>query len=188
MKKQTNIATTLALCSAFVLAVTACGTMTRKLEKQDPETNRLGLSFAHEDKTSNYIDSVYTVTMPADLDSIPDSDGNYHKIARTTTDESGVSMPTWELQGVVVEQRLKNVAERNGVVNLDFIVTVPKTLINDRWQLESIREHLRTIPIGLTCNRLFSVEQTSSVCRRKGTMSTRPLWPLLFLTASIGRR
>ena len=135
MKKQNNTTTALVLCCAVVLAVTACGTMTRKLEKQDPETNRLGLSFAHEDKTSDYIDSVYTVVMPADLDSIPDSDGNYHKIARATTDESGVSMPTWELQGVVVEQRLKNIAERNGVVNLDFIVTVPKTLINDRWQL-----------------------------------------------------
>lgn len=120
-----------ALCGAVV---SACGSMTRRLEKSDPETNRLGLSFAHEDQTQNYIDSAYTVVMPDNLDSIPDSNGEYHKIAKATVVD-GESLPTMDLQGIVVEQRLKNIAERNGVVNLDFIITVPKSLINDKWQL-----------------------------------------------------
>lgn len=135
MRRKNNISSTLALGAVVLLAFSACGTLTRRLEKQDPETNRLGLSFAHEDKTQDYIDSVYTVAMPDNLDSIPDSEGNYHKIAKATVDETGESMPTMQLQGIVVEQRLKNIAERNGMVNLDFIVTVPKSLINDRWQL-----------------------------------------------------
>lgn len=135
MRRKNNISSTLALGTVVLLAFSACGTLTRRLEKQNPETNRLGLSFAHEDKTQDYIDSVYTVAMPDNLDSIPDSEGNYHKIAKATVDETGESMPTMQLQGIVVEQRLKNIAERNGMVNLDFIVTVPKSLINDRWQL-----------------------------------------------------
>ena len=43
---------------------------------------------------------------------------------------------SFELAGVTVVAKAKNVAERNGKVNLDFIITVPERLINDKWQLQ----------------------------------------------------
>lgn len=117
-----------------VCGVVSCRTLTHRLEKGDQVNNRLGLSFAKEDRTSKYIDSVYSVKAPEQFE-YTDENGNVQKLISATTDEDGNALPTMDLQGVTVEARLKNIAERFGKVNMDFIITVPKVLIDDRWQL-----------------------------------------------------
>lgn len=49
---------------------------------------------------------------------------------------TGEEITTVELSEVVVTARSKNVAERNGKIDLDFIVTVPASLINNKWQVQ----------------------------------------------------
>ena len=41
-----------------------------------------------------------------------------------------------ELSEVTVMAKSKQVAERNGKINLDFLVTVPGELINNKWQVQ----------------------------------------------------
>lgn len=129
--KAKQILTFLVLLTAPV----ACGTMTGKLEKVSEENKRLGLKFAKEDKTEKYIDSLYNIAPPKEFSYIDES-GKEVKIVESTVDEkTGDVLPTFDLPNVLVTQRLKNIAERNGMVNLDFIITVPKSLIDAKWQL-----------------------------------------------------
>ena len=66
-----------------------------------------------------------------------DENGQEQIVTRADLDTiTGEYMTSVEMEGITVMAQSKNVAERNGKVNLDFIVTVPSTLINKRWQLQ----------------------------------------------------
>ena len=42
-----------------------------------------------------------------------------------------------ELSEITIVAKSKQVAERNGKINLDFIVTVPGELISNKWQVQA---------------------------------------------------
>lgn len=50
-------------------------------------------------------------------------------------DETGDMVATEELCAAVVQARFRNVAERNGRIDLEFQVTVPAAMRDSRWQL-----------------------------------------------------
>lgn len=50
-------------------------------------------------------------------------------------EESGEMVAAQELKAAVVSARFRNVAERRGKVDLEFRVTVPKEMLDARWQL-----------------------------------------------------
>ena len=42
-----------------------------------------------------------------------------------------------QIEQVTISVRnLRNVAERNGKVNLEFSVTIPPVILNDKWRVE----------------------------------------------------
>ena len=49
---------------------------------------------------------------------------------------TGEEITSVELSEITVMARSKQVAERNGKINLDFVVTVPGELISNKWQLQ----------------------------------------------------
>lgn len=64
-----------------------------------------------------------------------DDKGQQHLVVKAEKDSlTGEDITTVELSEVTVTARSKQVAERNGKVNLDFIITVPSELINKKWQ------------------------------------------------------
>lgn len=65
-----------------------------------------------------------------------DSSGVEHIVTRAEKDSvTGEEITVLALNEVTIVARSKNVAERAGKVNLDFVVTVPGRLINDKWQV-----------------------------------------------------
>ena len=54
---------------------------------------------------------------------------------RTRDEKTGEDIVTVALSEVTVVARTKTVPERFGMVNLDFVVTVPKVLIDKRWMI-----------------------------------------------------
>lgn len=75
-------------------------------------------------------------TLPKEISYIDDK-GNRQIFTAVEYDSlSKQSMSVVQLSEVTVVARSRNVAERNGKVNLDFIITVPGELINDKWQLQ----------------------------------------------------
>lgn len=66
-----------------------------------------------------------------------DENGVEKIISRAEKDSAtGENLTTIHLSGVTVSAKSKQVAERNGMINLDFIVTVPSELINKKWQVQ----------------------------------------------------
>lgn len=49
---------------------------------------------------------------------------------------SGEYITVVELSAITVVAKSKQVAERNGMVDLDFLVTVPGELISNKWQVQ----------------------------------------------------
>ncbi|BDE81989.1 hypothetical protein [Porphyromonas somerae] len=125
-----QIGTVLGLAT-IILA--GCGSLTSKLEKHDPNDNRLGLKFA--DGTTHYsgMDTLKS-SLPQYFEITDDTGNVLYAIEKDQRKDNDVSA-NFMLQGVEVTTTRKGIVERNGKVDLDFIITVPKTLIDDRWQL-----------------------------------------------------
>ena len=65
-----------------------------------------------------------------------DDKGEQHIVTEAARDSvTGEYITQVELAEITVVARSKQVAERNGKINLDFVVTVPGELINNKWQL-----------------------------------------------------
>ncbi|KAA5263707.1 hypothetical protein [Bacteroides faecis] len=119
LKKHTYIHLVLLL-----IMVCSCR-LTQKLENTDyrPQVNQPG-----------------KVTKNADTDIkeesvVKEADGNSDEQIRTRDEKTGEDIVTVALSEVTVVARTKTVPERFGMVNLDFVVTVPKTLIDKRWMI-----------------------------------------------------
>lgn len=66
-----------------------------------------------------------------------DDKGEEHLVKQVSHDSvTGENMTLIELSEVTVMAKSKQVAERNGKINLDFLVTVPGELINNKWQFK----------------------------------------------------
>ena len=118
------------------LGVVSCS-ITGRLEK---DKSRLGLS---QPSQNNKVDT-FSLSGPK-LITYTDKDGKEQTITRNEKDvNSGEEMSVIDLQGVTVTSRSKNVPERFGKVNLDFIVTVPNHLISKKWQLQLTPELIKS--------------------------------------------
>ena len=66
-----------------------------------------------------------------------DEKGVQHIVTEAAKDSvTGEYITQMELTEITVVARSKQVAERNGRINLDFVVTVPGELISNKWQLQ----------------------------------------------------
>lgn len=66
-----------------------------------------------------------------------DDKGEEHIVKQVDHDSvTGENMTLIELSEVTVMAKSKQVPERNGKINLDFLVTVPGELINNKWQVQ----------------------------------------------------
>ncbi len=105
--------------------IVSCGTK-KPLE-------RVRISNPNMEKRANRID---TASIPQTI-KWTDDKGNTRIITRSEHDSiSGEDITTVQLSEITVTAQSKQVAERNGKVYLDFLVTVPGSLINNKWQLQ----------------------------------------------------
>lgn len=78
--------------------------------------------------------------LPSVID-MKDRHGNVTTYVQTEEDSTGNRQLSVQLKEVTVTAKMKNVPERFGKVDVDFIVSVPEELINSRWQL-NLTPHL----------------------------------------------
>ncbi|SHG36859.1 hypothetical protein [Dysgonomonas macrotermitis] len=116
-----------------IILITSCGT---KHINRDARANiHLPVNQVEEQKDINN-----SKKLPSVID-MKDRHGNVTTYAQTETDEKGNSHISVQLGEVTVTAKLKNVPERFGKVDVDFIVSVPEELINKNWQL-NLTPHL----------------------------------------------
>lgn len=119
----------LVLCFAVAGAMMFHGcSLTGSLHKKNP---MVGLSQPAASKST----ASDTAKLPKFITFI-DKDGNEKIVTESVRDSvTGEYMTTVELSGVTVVAKSKNVPERNGSIDVEFIVTVPEILIDNRWAL-----------------------------------------------------
>lgn len=66
---------------------------------------------------------------------VHDDDGREMIIMRAVRDEDGDMVATDVLNAAVVEARFRNVAERHGLVDIEFRIRVPGQMQDENWQL-----------------------------------------------------
>lgn len=108
----------------FILFSVCSCRLTEKLERTAyrPSVNQPGKAYGKVDSTSFFGSH------------IKEEERNKEQV-RTKDEKTGEDILTLEIAEVVVVARTKTVPERFGKVNLDFIVTVPKKLIDKRWMI-----------------------------------------------------
>ncbi len=99
-----------------------------------------------EEKDTAFEDTLFShVGRDADTLMVTGLDGKEVFIMRAVKDTaSGEMVATEQLDAAMVTARFRNVAERNGFVDIRFQVTVPPEMTDSRWQLRLYPE--MTIP------------------------------------------
>lgn len=99
-----------------------------------------------------------------------DEKGVQHIVTEAAKDSvTGEYITQMELTEIIVVARSKQVAERNGRINLDFVVTVPGELISNKWQLQLTPvAYKRTDTIRL--ERIFLSGADFAKMQKKGYM------------------
>lgn len=118
-------------CLAFV---SSCATQKKLQRLQNGETPQVQLTLGNQPDYLPKVDETSSVTR--DTLKVKDDDGMELIVMKAIKDEeSGEMVATDVIQAAKVTARFRNVAERNGRVDLAFQVIVPQSMRDSRWQL-----------------------------------------------------
>ena len=119
------------LAGALSLLIAGCASQ-RKMKSLQSGTVRPSLTLARE---QDYIPDIRK-DMVAQRDTFIVRDGDREVlIMKAVKDEDGEMVAHDVIDAAVVTARFRNVAERNGRVDIEFQVTVPQSMQDSRWQL-----------------------------------------------------
>lgn len=109
-----------------------------------------------------------------------DENGQTRIVTQAERDSvTGEEITTVQLSEITVTARSKQIAERNGKINLDFIVTVPASLINNKWQLQLTPVAYKPQDT-ITWRKYFCPDLISRKCKRKAICNIRLFYHPLF--------
>lgn len=144
MKGYIRISFVSAVAVVLMAALAAsCGTASRYEEKKQLERVRMqnaqaSLKLAREKELAR--DSVgtyhYINTPVRDTESVINIDGHDLRVMNAVRDEkTGEMVANDEIIPAHIEARFRNVAERHGMIDIEFQVVVPHSLYHPNWQL-----------------------------------------------------
>ncbi|MBQ6290823.1 MAG: hypothetical protein IJK76_01255 [Bacteroidales bacterium] len=113
-------------------ALLSCSTQS-KLRSLRKGAAAASLALAREDKLPEI--SAGDLQAHRDTLKVQAPDGREMMIMRAVRNEDGEMVATDVIEAAIVTARFRNVAERHGKVDLRFMVTVPKDMLDSRWQL-----------------------------------------------------
>ncbi len=137
-----------------MLAV-SCGTKRKLMKLSKPDSQQVALTLAQE---HDYLPNVGNGPQVArDTLKITDDDGTELIIMKAVKDEETGEMVANEvLDAASVTARFRNIAERNGKVDLAFMVKVPGSMMDSKWQLRFypdmfiMEDSIRLDPVQIT--------------------------------------
>jgi len=133
------------------LALVSCS-MHRKISHLSREALSAGLELTEE----SYLPQLDTSGPGRDTLVVKGEDGRDILIMKAVRGEDGDMVATDVIEAAVVTARFRNIAERDGKVQLRFDVTVPKAMQDNRWQLRLVpvmqirQEKIRLDPLVIT--------------------------------------
>ncbi len=131
------------LSAVAALVVSSCGasysySQKKQLEQVRAQNASAALKLAREKELAR--DSVGTyhyVNTPArDTENVINIDGHDLKVMNAVRDEkTGEMVASDEIVAAHIEARFRNVAERHGMIDIEFQVVVPKSMYHPDWEL-----------------------------------------------------
>lgn len=119
---------------AALIFTPSCATQKKLQRLRNGETPQVQLTLGNQPDYLPKVDERSNVTR--DTLKVKDDDGRELIVMKAIKDEeSGEMVATEEIQAAKVTARFRNVAERNGRVDLAFQVNVPQSMRDSRWQL-----------------------------------------------------
>ena len=137
----------------LILLIAGCAATGRKAERLRIEGSRATMSLPGDETPADIADSIPERDTLVVTD---DRTGAQMLIMRAIKDEDGEMVAHEQLQAAFVTARFRNVAERNGKVDLKFCISVPKQMMDSKWQLrlqpsmEVLGDTLRLEPVVIT--------------------------------------
>ena len=154
IKNKTKLAIGLAI-SSLVLLVVSCSTHKKLTTLQSGAGPAVQLNLAKEESFVPDIKNHNPVSR--DTLKIKDDDGTEILIMKAIKDEeTGEMVATDVIEAATVTARFRNVAERQGKVDLAFQVVVPKSMMDSKWQLRFhpdmfvLQDSIRLDPVIIT--------------------------------------
>ena len=139
---------------AVFLLITGCGTQ-RKVRSLHQNAAKATLALAQE---QDFIPDIRRdTTARRDTFTVMDGDREI-LIMKAIKDEDGEMVAHDVIDAAVVTARFRNVAERHGKVDIEFLVTVPQSMQDSRWQLRFypdmfvMEDSIRLDPVIITGN------------------------------------
>lgn len=134
MKTLKTVRILFALSVVCCLVSVSCATQKKLQRLKNGETPQVQLTLGNQPDYLPKVDEKSYVTR--DTLKVKDDDGRELIVMKAIKDEeSGEMVATEEIQAAKVTARFRNVAERNGKVDLAFQVIVPQSMRDSRWQL-----------------------------------------------------
>lgn len=119
---------------AALIFTQSCATQKKLQRLRNGETPQVQLTLGNQPDYLPKVDEKSNITR--DTLKVKDDDGRELIVMKAIKDEeSGEMVATEEIQAAKVTARFRNVAERNGRVDLAFQVIVPQSMRDSRWQL-----------------------------------------------------
>ncbi len=152
MKRKIQYASIIAL--ALILAA-SCGTNRKLSRLSRPDSRQVALTLAKEQDFIPNVDKSSQIARDTLI--ITDEDGRELIIMKAVRDdETGEMVASEIIDAASITARFRNVAERNGKVDLAFMITVPSSMMDSKWQLRFypdmfvMADSIRLDPVLLT--------------------------------------
>lgn len=153
MKKEEIISAV--LVAAFFFCIVSCGTHRKLTKLLSGQADNMEIALTND---PDFLPEIPEGTMPAnDTLTVMDDDGREMIIMKAIKDEeTGEMVATEQLAAAKVTARFRNVAERNGKVNLEFQIIIPSSMRDSKWQLRLypdmfvLEDSIRLDPVLIT--------------------------------------
>lgn len=120
-----------------LMAMFLCVSCAQSVKLSEIRTQEMSARLSLPQKRESFLPRMHFSDSPhRDTMTVTGPDGSRMLIMRAVRDdESGEMVATEQLQAAYVTARFRNVAERHGKVDLEFLVIVPARMQDSRWQL-----------------------------------------------------
>jgi len=130
MKKSTI---NLLIAALMTLLLSGACASHKKLSRIEDSSMSAALSLTRKE---SFVPEIHKIELEADTMVIHDESGKEILIMKAIRDdETGEMVANDVLEAAVVTARFRNVAERQGQIDLKFQITVPKSMQDSKWQL-----------------------------------------------------
>lgn len=145
----------LLVSSIIIVGLIVCGCSTsRKISRLNAKGEKADLALPKE---ADFLpDNVSGTKFKSDTLIVKGEDGNDIVLMKAVKDDDGEMVATDVLEAAVITARFRNKAERNGKIDLEWLVKVPSSMIDDNWQIRLnhdmyiLEDSVRLEPIFIT--------------------------------------